>query len=149
MSLIGHSPGKAYLVLDTHICWISPNLNHFDLRWTKILTWNSSCTCILDLYNKDKEKVLISTRYSLGGKIWKGPSTTVHPERACMLAREGGHFFLFWISFNISWWSPFRTIGDGAVTEEIKGCAPGARLSPCKHGRGRGSTFGIWISFKI
>ena len=53
MSLIGHSLGKAYLVLDTHICWIGLNLNHFDL----------------DLYNKDKEKVLISTRYSLGGKI--------------------------------------------------------------------------------
>ena len=35
MSLISYSLGKAYSVLGTRICWKSPNLNHFDIKWSE------------------------------------------------------------------------------------------------------------------
>ena len=33
--LIGHSLGKAYSVLSTQICWKSPNLNYFEIKWSE------------------------------------------------------------------------------------------------------------------
>ena len=42
--LIGHSLGKAYLVLGTQICWKRPNLNHFEIKWSE------NFNIILELY---------------------------------------------------------------------------------------------------
>ena len=59
MSFNSYSLDKAYSVLGTWICWKSPNLNHFGKNGVKISILKFSCACILELYNKDKEKVLI------------------------------------------------------------------------------------------
>ena len=47
MSLISYLLGKAYYLLGTQFCWKSPNLNNFDMKWSKSSTpvpvsWSSS-----------------------------------------------------------------------------------------------------------
>ena len=43
-------------LLGTRICWKSLNLNHFDIKWIENFKIKPSCTCILELDNRFKEK---------------------------------------------------------------------------------------------
>ena len=88
MSFNGYSLGKAYSVLSTWICWKSPNLNQFDIKWNNNITLNSSCKCILELY-KDKENVLIRGFWKqllgtrLAAKFEQVPSTSKYTGCFC------------------------------------------------------------------
>ena len=77
MSFISYSLAKSYSVLDTRICLKIPNMNHFEMTWFENSEIKLELYLVLELYNKDKEKVLLrglseqllGTRYLLGGKI--------------------------------------------------------------------------------